>query len=67
MTKSRVEKIAMLIMVLGIVMVAQPFVHAFFQWGFLVTILGIVLFTIGGHLPEREKPSTRQNSQGGGR
>ena len=62
MPKNLIEKSAMCIMLSGVVMVSQPLFHALFQWGFLVTIAGIVLFTIAGHLPDPPPPS--ESTQG---
>ena len=45
------EAIALSAMAAGILMVWQPWWHALFQWGFLVTILGIVSFMVAAHLP----------------
>jgi hypothetical protein len=43
------------IMAIGILMVWQPWVHAFFQWGFLVTLGGIVAFTVASHMAVHEE------------
>lgn len=52
MRKSRAEVLAIGLMVLGIVMVCQPVLHALFRWGFLVTLLGIAAFTVANHLKD---------------
>jgi hypothetical protein len=43
------EIAAILLMLLGIVMVCQPFFHVLFRYGFLVTLAGIVAFTVASH------------------
>jgi 4-hydroxybenzoate polyprenyltransferase len=50
--KRRAEALALGTMAAGILMVCQPWLHELFRWGFLVTILGIVAFTIAAHLKE---------------
>ena len=47
----KVEVIALLVMAAGILMVWQPWFHALFRWGFLVTVAGIVAFMVATHLP----------------
>jgi hypothetical protein len=43
------EMAALALMLLGIVMVCQPFFHGLFRYGFLVTLAGIVAFTVASH------------------
>ena len=45
------EALALAVMAGGILMVWQPWSHALFRWGFAVTIMGIVAFTVAAHLP----------------
>jgi hypothetical protein len=45
------EAVALSVMAAGILMVWQPWSHAMFRWGFLVTIIGIVAFMVATHLP----------------
>jgi hypothetical protein len=45
------EAIALAVMAAGILMVWQPWAHALFRWGFVVTIVGIVAFMVAAHLP----------------
>ena len=45
------EAVALSVMAAGILMVWQPWSHALFRWGFLVTIVGIVSFMVAAHLP----------------
>ena len=52
------EQVALVIMAAGIVMVWQPWSHALFRWGFIVTIMGIASFTVAAHLP-REPSEVR--------
>jgi hypothetical protein len=44
-----VEMAALVLMLLGIGMVCQPFFHGLFRYGFLVTLAGIVAFTVASH------------------
>ncbi len=50
--KKRSELISMGIMLAGIAMVCQPFWQPLFRFGFVVTLLGIVCFTVAGHLKD---------------
>jgi len=43
------ELLAAAVMLLGIVMVCQPLFHGLFRWGFVVTLAGIVAFTVASH------------------
>jgi uncharacterized membrane protein HdeD (DUF308 family) len=43
------ETAALALMLLGIVMVCQPFFHVLFRYGFLVTLAGIIAFTVASH------------------
>ena len=45
------EVVALLVMAAGILMVWQPWSHALYRWGFLVTIVGIVAFMVAAHVP----------------
>jgi len=44
------DRIALGLMTLGIAMVWQPWFHGLFRWGFLVTLAGVVLFTVSSHM-----------------
>lgn len=44
------DRIALTLMTLGIAMVWQPWFHALFRWGFLVTLAGVATFTISSHM-----------------
>lgn len=46
------ERSGMAVMGAGILMVCQPWLREAFQWGFLVTLAGIVWFLVATHLPE---------------
>jgi len=48
---AKLEGIALAVMAAGILMVWQPWVHAMFRWGFVVTIAGIVMFMVAAHVP----------------
>jgi hypothetical protein len=50
MTKRWAEILAIALMLVGIGMVCQPFFHGLFRWGFIVTLAGIVAFTVASHL-----------------
>ncbi len=50
--KRKAERLGMVVMGVGIAMVWQPWQRALFQWGFLVTLVGIAWFMIATHLPE---------------
>jgi hypothetical protein len=52
MSKKACERVAVGIMVAGVAMVCQPFFQPFFRFGFVVTILGIVCFTVAAHLKD---------------
>jgi len=41
---------AVLLMLVGIGMVCQPFFQVLFRWGFLVTLAGIVGFGFASHM-----------------
>lgn len=51
-TKRLATAIALCLMLLGVLMVCQPFFHVLFRWGFLVIIVGVLAFTIATHLKE---------------
>ena len=53
------EAFALAIMAGGIFMVWQPWFHVLFRWGFLVTIVGIVLFMVFAHFPDVAEEETR--------
>ncbi len=50
--KTITERAALALMSIGILMVWQPWLHALFRWGFLVTLAGIVLFTVASHMSD---------------
>jgi hypothetical protein len=50
--KKLAVNISLGIMLLGVLMVCQPFVHLFYQYGFIVTIAGIVAFSFAGHMKD---------------
>ena len=50
--KTIAVNISLGIMLLGVLMVCQPFVHLLFQYGFIVTIAGIVAFSFAGHMKD---------------
>ena len=51
--KSVSTAISIALMLLGVLMVCQPFFHTLFRYGFVVTLAGIIAFTIASNLPER--------------
>ena len=46
--------VSIVLMLVGVVMVCQPFAHLLFRYGFIVTLAGIVAFTVASNLPERD-------------
>ena len=50
------EALAIVLMLGGVAMVCQPFWHVLFRWGFLVTLVGIGVFTVASNLPARGGP-----------
>lgn len=46
--KRKLERLALMAMALGLLMVSQPWIHIFFSLGFVVILLGIILFNIAG-------------------
>lgn len=46
------DRIALSLMTLGILMVWQPWAHALFRWGFVVTLAGVILFTVSSHMAD---------------
>jgi hypothetical protein len=45
------ERAALAVMAVGILMVWQPWLHVFFRLGFFVTISGTIAFIVAAHLP----------------
>ena len=46
------ESVATVLIVLGVLMLMQPFVLWAFTWSFLVTLLGTVMFIVVSHFPD---------------
>ena len=46
------ENVATVLIVLGVLMLMQPFVLWAFTWSFLVTLAGTVMFIVVSHFPE---------------
>ena len=45
------EMVASLLITLGVLLMMQPWVLAFYSWSFLVTLTGTILFMIVGKFP----------------
>ncbi len=45
------EMLASILIALGVVMMMQPWVLAFYTWSFLVTLVGTILFMVVGKFP----------------
>ena len=50
--KTIAEASALALMLLGIIMVCQPFIQILFRYGFLVTIAGIIAFMFASHMQD---------------
>jgi hypothetical protein len=48
--KRPLERLAIVMMLAGIVFLCQPFLFVLYQWGFQVTLAGTVLFIVVSHL-----------------
>jgi hypothetical protein len=46
------EMAACIVIALGIAMMLQPFALILFTWSFVVTLTGVVMFTIVGKFPQ---------------
>lgn len=46
------ENVATVLIVMGVLMLMQPFVLWAFTWSFLVTLAGTVMFIVVSHFPE---------------
>ncbi|WP_333816517.1 hypothetical protein [Tabrizicola sp.] len=55
-------RVASVLIVLGFVMLCQPFTHGLFVWGFPLLLCGVILFMILDHIPERAP--TKEDSHG---
>jgi hypothetical protein len=51
--KLKFELFSIALMLTGVFMVCQPFFHTLFRYGFLVTLAGIIAFTVASNLRER--------------
>ena len=50
---SKVEKLGIILSVIGLVLIFQPFENSLFTYGFYVLSLGAVIFSLSGYLPIR--------------
>lgn len=48
------EPVSILLIALGIVGLCQPWLFAWYRYGFTLLLIGTVLFTIAVHLPEKK-------------
>ena len=46
------EMMATVLIAVGVIMLMQPFVLAFYSYSFIVTLIGTVMFIIVSHFPE---------------
>ena len=46
------EMVATVLIAVGVIMLMQPFVLAFYSYSFIVTLIGTVMFIIVSHFPE---------------
>ncbi len=51
-SRSRVERTALALIALGLLMMAQPFFMVLFTYSLLVTLIGTVGFALSNYLPE---------------
>ncbi len=51
-SRSRVERTALALIGLGLLMMAQPFFMVLFTYSLLVTLIGTVGFALSNYLPE---------------
>lgn len=50
---NRAYRLASLMIATGFVMLCQPFSHDLFRHGFPVLLVGVILFMVLDHIPER--------------
>ncbi|WP_052343747.1 hypothetical protein [Kallotenue papyrolyticum] len=50
--RERLEGIAMLIMLVGLLMIFQPLAKALYTYSFLVILAGTIMFIVVSHLPD---------------
>lgn len=55
---------AMLLMVLGIILLCQPWVAVLHQWSVLVMLIGIIGFNIAVHIPPPDGPKVDEDDTG---
>lgn len=51
-TRSRVERVTLGLIGLGLLMMAQPFFMVLFTYSLLVTLIGTIGFALSNYLPE---------------
>ena len=54
-SKNAIYQLATFIIILGFVMLIQPFTMEAFKWGLPVMIAGIVIYVILDHIPDKSK------------
>lgn len=54
-------RLASTLIVLGFIMLCQPFAHVLFVWGFPLLLCGVILFMILDHIPIRSPSKEDSN------
>ncbi|HDD40060.1 MAG: hypothetical protein DRN68_01915 [Thaumarchaeota archaeon] len=49
----KIEKIGLILSILGLILVFQPFSPSLYTYGYYILCLGAVIFTLSGYLPRR--------------
>lgn len=49
----RIEKAGLILSILGLILVFQPFSPSIYTYGYCILALGAVVFTLSGYLPRR--------------
>ena len=49
----KVEKLGIILSLIGLVLVFQPFTPTLYTYGYYILALGAVIFTLSGYLPRR--------------
>lgn len=53
LTLNRLYRLASALILIGFAMLCQPFTHDVFVYGFPVLLVGVLLFMVLDHIPER--------------
>ena len=49
-------RLAIALILLGVLMLCQPFAFTLYTWGFPVVLAGVALFLVLDHLPQERRP-----------